>query len=328
MAFDERLAKRVHSYVVSRAEVSEKKMFGGLAYLSKGKMFCGIVGNDLMVRVGPDRYEECLARAHVRPMDFTGKPMKGYVFVARTGLRTAKALGRWIDMGLEFVEGLPRPPKRNTRAAKRATGSVDFGSTFESLKRLVKRHAGFLSAQTATGTEYILTGPMMARQKKELWFGGVKQGKAYVSLHLMPVYMFPDLLDGISPALRARMQGKSCFNFKHIEPQLLDEVDALIATSIQRLRTEGILPPTSTLTRPIHPMDDAVEATLKRRRLMSAYQSRPAYQQNDYLGWINRAKRPETKARRLGQMLDELERGDVYMGMAWRGPRAPKRGSR
>ena len=104
MAFSERLAKRVRAHV-SRTEISEKKMFGGLAFLRNGKMFCGIVGDDLMVRVGPDRHEECLALSHVRPMDFTGKPMKGYVFVAPPGIRTAKALGRWIDMGLEFVDG-------------------------------------------------------------------------------------------------------------------------------------------------------------------------------------------------------------------------------
>ena len=74
----------------------------------------------------------------------------------------------------------------------------------------------------------------------------------------------------------------------------------------------------SRLSRPIEPMPSAVEDALIDGRLMQAYRARPDYQRNDYLGWINRAKRPETKERRLQQMLSELERGNVYMKMDWR----------
>ena len=77
----------------------------------------------------------------------------------------------------------------------------------------------------------------------------------------------------------------------------------------------------SRLTRPLNPMPPEVERALEDAGVMAAYQSRPPYQRNDYLGWIDRAKRPETKARRLQQMLDELEQGDVYMKMAWRSGR-------
>lgn len=73
----------------------------------------------------------------------------------------------------------------------------------------------------------------------------------------------------------------------------------------------------SNLSRNIHPMPDFVQAALEENSLLDAYHSRPAYQQNDYIGWINRAKRPETKEKRLNQMLDELKRGDVYMKMDW-----------
>jgi uncharacterized protein YdeI (YjbR/CyaY-like superfamily) len=73
----------------------------------------------------------------------------------------------------------------------------------------------------------------------------------------------------------------------------------------------------SNLSRPIQPMPDFVERALEERGLMDAYRERPPYQQNDYLGWINRAIRPQTKEKRLTQMLDELERGDVYMKMGW-----------
>lgn len=77
----------------------------------------------------------------------------------------------------------------------------------------------------------------------------------------------------------------------------------------------------SNLKRPIHPMPDFVKKALRERGLEDAYKARPPYQRNDYLGWINRAVREETKQKRLEQMLDELERGDVYMNMKWK----PKR---
>jgi uncharacterized protein YdeI (YjbR/CyaY-like superfamily) len=77
-------------------------------------------------------------------------------------------------------------------------------------------------------------------------------------------------------------------------------------------------PDFSRLSRPIQPMPDFVKESLEARGLMAPYRGRPPYQQNDYLSWINRAKRPETKRRRLEQMLDELERGDVYMKMEYR----------
>jgi uncharacterized protein YdeI (YjbR/CyaY-like superfamily) len=71
----------------------------------------------------------------------------------------------------------------------------------------------------------------------------------------------------------------------------------------------------SSLKRPINPMPDFVRKALDQRGLMTAYKGRPAYQQNDYIGWINQAKRQETKEKRLRQMLDELEIGGVYMNM-------------
>lgn len=75
----------------------------------------------------------------------------------------------------------------------------------------------------------------------------------------------------------------------------------------------------SRLKRPLHEMPDDVRLRLDGRKLMEKYRERPAYQQNDYIGWINRAKRPETREKRLSQMLDELERGGVYMKMKWAG---------
>ena len=113
MAYDRALALRIHKALARRRGVTEKAMFGGLAFLLQGRMFCGIVGDELMVRVGPDAHAGALARRHVRPMDFTGRPMKGYVFVAAKGLRSAAALARWVSAGADFVARLG--PKRRAR---------------------------------------------------------------------------------------------------------------------------------------------------------------------------------------------------------------------
>ena len=79
------------------------------------------------------------------------------------------------------------------------------------------------------------------------------------------------------------------------------------------------------LTRPIQTMPDFVKDALIKKGLLEAYRSRPPYQQNDYLSWISRAKRPETKQKRLEQMLDELERGNLYMKMKYRQSSSPRR---
>lgn len=110
MAYDETLADRIRRAMRSHADVTEKKMFGGLAFLLDRRMFCGIVKNDLVVRVGPERYKAALAEAHVRPMDFTGRPMNGYVFVGPRGSRTEKAIKKWLDQGADFVATLQRGP--------------------------------------------------------------------------------------------------------------------------------------------------------------------------------------------------------------------------
>ncbi len=103
MAYDQKLAERIRHALGGRKSVSEKKMFGGLAFLVGGKMLCGIVKDDLMVRVGPERYGEALRRPHVRPMDFTGRPMKGFVFVGPAACGTDEAVTAWVELGADFV---------------------------------------------------------------------------------------------------------------------------------------------------------------------------------------------------------------------------------
>ena len=118
MAYDLLLQGRIQRAVADREDVSEKKMFGGVAFLLDGKMFCGIVKDDLMVRVGPERHEKALGEPHVRPMDFTGRPMKGYVYVGPAGSKTDKMVERWVKRGLEFaatIEGKAKPKKKIVR---------------------------------------------------------------------------------------------------------------------------------------------------------------------------------------------------------------------
>lgn len=108
MAYDEKLAQRVRQALSGQDGVIEKKMFGGLAFMLHGNMSVGVEKDRLMVRVGPDRYEEALARPHARPMDFTGRPMKGFVYVPLEGLQADAALQEWVQLGVEFALTLPR----------------------------------------------------------------------------------------------------------------------------------------------------------------------------------------------------------------------------
>ncbi len=112
MAYDEDLAERVREAFSGILDVEEKKMFGGLCFMMAEHMCCGVEKDRLMARVGPQRYDECLKKAHVREMDFTGKPMKGMVFVEAGGLVSDEDLGEWIRICMDFVVGLPPKKKR------------------------------------------------------------------------------------------------------------------------------------------------------------------------------------------------------------------------
>jgi TfoX/Sxy family transcriptional regulator of competence genes len=99
MSYDERAAERVRKALSGRRGMSEKKMFGGIAFMLKGAMCCGILKDDLIVRVGAALNAKALAQPHTRPFDFTGKPMAGIVYVAPAGYRSGAALGKWIRWG-------------------------------------------------------------------------------------------------------------------------------------------------------------------------------------------------------------------------------------
>jgi TfoX N-terminal domain len=108
MAFDEALAARIRKRVGKRAGLTEKQMFGGLAFLLNGNMCVGIHGNEMIVRLDPGDTDDALKDRHVRLFDLTGRPMKGWILVAPAGLRAPAALGRWIEVGLEYAASLPK----------------------------------------------------------------------------------------------------------------------------------------------------------------------------------------------------------------------------
>ena len=107
MAYDEDLANRLRQQLADQDAVSEKEMFGGIAFLLSGNMAVGVSRNDLMVRVGKEHGDEALELPHARPFDMTGRPMKAWVLVAPEGVRTDEELASWVERGVAFARSLP-----------------------------------------------------------------------------------------------------------------------------------------------------------------------------------------------------------------------------
>lgn len=107
MAYAENDGDRVRGLLADRDDVVEKKMFGGLCFMVSGHMAVGLTAAELMVRVGPDDWEKALAEPHAREMDFTGRSMKGFVFVDPAGWRKKQELERWVRWGVAYAESLP-----------------------------------------------------------------------------------------------------------------------------------------------------------------------------------------------------------------------------
>ena len=112
MAFDEALAERVRAAL--ERPVDERRMFGGIAFMVDGHMACGVIGDDLVLRLGPEGAARALEDPHVRPMDFTGRPSRTSVYVDPEGVREDRDLERWVAAVVGFVGTLP-PPQRAGR---------------------------------------------------------------------------------------------------------------------------------------------------------------------------------------------------------------------
>jgi TfoX/Sxy family transcriptional regulator of competence genes len=107
MAYDEGLAQRIEEVLTGQPEFVAKKMFGGVSYMLRGNMACGVNQDNLIVRVGPDNYETALAQDHTAPFDMTGRPMKGWVVVLPEGYQEDRDLEGWVQQGVDFALSLP-----------------------------------------------------------------------------------------------------------------------------------------------------------------------------------------------------------------------------
>ena len=114
----------------------------------------------------------------------------------------------------------------------------DFPVIFTQLKQIIEPYAPKLTVTVDTPHAYSLDGPYSEKWKKVLFFSSVQIKKNYVSFYLMPVYMYPELLTDISLALKKHMQGKSCFNFKKVEPDLFKELEELTQSSVEKMKQE------------------------------------------------------------------------------------------
>jgi len=102
MAYDEKLADRIREFLVELPEVDEKQMMGGLAFMVNNKMCVGVIKEEMMARINPEMYEAALEKPGCHPMDFTGRPMKGWVFISPEGLEKIKDMEYWVNLALEF----------------------------------------------------------------------------------------------------------------------------------------------------------------------------------------------------------------------------------
>jgi TfoX/Sxy family transcriptional regulator of competence genes len=119
MAYNQELADRIRSHALTNERVSEIKMFGGIAFMVGTNMFCGITNDDLMARIDPDTYEAALAKPGARPMDFTGRPTRGMVFVGPDGYKDDAALAGWVQQSCEFASTVPEKKPRKSTAGRR-----------------------------------------------------------------------------------------------------------------------------------------------------------------------------------------------------------------
>ena len=117
----------------------------------------------------------------------------------------------------------------------------DFDDVFEALKKVLKPYERRLVVQSDDEKGYGLVTKHIMKNKQPLWFAGVRKGKAYVSYHLVPIYTCPELRDGLSPELKKRMQGKSCFNFKKVDPKLFKELGQLTKLGMQKFSDPELL---------------------------------------------------------------------------------------
>lgn len=107
MAYDQGLAQRMREELDQLPNLSERQMFGGIGFMVNGNMACGVNKEEMIVRVGPENYDQALKKPHTRVFEFTGRPMKGWVMIAPEGYESDEDLKYWIEQGVSFAQSLP-----------------------------------------------------------------------------------------------------------------------------------------------------------------------------------------------------------------------------
>jgi TfoX/Sxy family transcriptional regulator of competence genes len=118
MAYDEQLADRVRVILRDRPDITERRMMGGLTFLWNGRMCGGVLGRDLVARVSREEMPAVLRQPHVRPMDFTGRPLAGFVYVGSEGVRRTASLRAWLDRGLAVAAAAAVPARTRRRRTR------------------------------------------------------------------------------------------------------------------------------------------------------------------------------------------------------------------
>lgn len=225
--YNEKLAERIRKHLGDKKTIGEKKMFGGLCFLNSGNMICGIVGDKLMARVGPENYQNSLLMKHVSQMDFNGKSMKGMIYINPDGIKTGKGLAKWLNLCLDFTEKLPKKNIPNPKRLKEQA-NINLAITFAEIKLLLQPYAKSLTIRKDSKNHYELWSvkdiTIAGRRKKEVYFGGITLYATYVGFYFMPVYSDPGLKDTIADEILGLLKGKSCFHIKVVTPDLKKQI--------------------------------------------------------------------------------------------------------
>ena len=141
MAYDLHLADRVRSILKDAGEFSEKKMFGGLAFMVNGRMCCGVLKTDLVLRLTPVEADAALRRPHTRPMDFTGKPMKSMIYISAVGTDSDQALSSWVGSAVKLARTAPEKRRALKSARERRTTSSGLAARGSAVSKLASKRA-------------------------------------------------------------------------------------------------------------------------------------------------------------------------------------------
>ncbi len=215
MAFDEALADRIRKVIGGRAEVTEKKMFGGIAFMWLGKMLVGVMKDELMVRLGPDGGAAALRERHVRTFDFTGKPLKGFVMVAAEVVWDVEVVRRWVDRALVFVgplaseEGQAMVERKGKQGEGEGSAEVDayIARWPEPTKKALTKLRGMIRKALPEAVEGISYGlPTYTLGKHVIGFGGAAK-------HCAIYPMSGSVIEQLSEALAAYSTSKGTIRF-------------------------------------------------------------------------------------------------------------------